>query len=61
MSAGGSDNTYRPTKRAVRKQILPQTSSKPVRAARKDYREVEILSDSEDYEGAVSVERVHSV
>ena len=59
MSERGSENkTYKPTKNDVRKTIK-QKSDRPVRSTRKNYLNVDIVSDPEEQEGLVSVDRMH--
>ena len=55
---GSEDETYKPTKNDVRKTIK-QKSDRPARSTRKNYLNVDIVSDPEEQEGLVSVDRMH--
>ena len=52
------DETYKPITNAVRKTIQ-QKSSRPVRSTSINYLKVDIVSDPEEQEGVVSVDRIH--
>ena len=54
MSTEKGDNCYIPARSALRKPLPTRTTSKPTRTARKDYTEVQVISDQEDNEGAVN-------
>ena len=41
---------YIPVKHAIKKPIPARTTSRPVRSSRKDYKEVEVISDASDQE-----------
>ena len=48
MSTERGEDCYIPAKHAIKKPIPARTSSRPIRGPRKDYKEVEVISDTSD-------------
>ena len=58
MSTEKGNDCYRPARSALRQPLPTKTTSRPTRTARKDYSEVQVISDQEDNEGAVNLGEV---